>query len=586
MSITFWDNFENDALNAIAPGWVNGTGANFTVTTNTPVSGSHAFGEAAFTSGHTAVYTGAPAAADQVCQLTQVVQLDASGHGANIGPSLRTDSAATTTGYYFLPEFHGGAILVYKRVAGTFTNVANIATGITWTNGMVAIIKAQVQGTTLGCKVWAGGTAEPSSWTGTLTDASISTAGYAGLYTGSNAGANGATTSSFDDFFLGSAGTTFPTTVVTGLTGNLYKSQFNWAMSSTTGQLTTINPGAEIDLDFASATQVCLAVNVSAFASAGYPAASYPKIKYSISGGPMQTYQLQSTDNVLQLGGSLTGSNSLQLWLMGLDPYGGNPGGTPLTTKWSGANSLVIRGILLDYGATTSPQAAASKTWLAYGDSITEGEWQLGNSNVLANAVAYGDATTSHIAFVSGAMGAQLSNVSFGGQAWAGTFDGDVPQISSTYNFLYNGVSRSFASPPNYVSVNLGPNGSGLASSTILTSFLASLRESVGSSAQILVLVPFGGQARANIEAGFAAYLSANPTDNAKLIDLNDARFAGTFGTPAEFLSDGLHPTQMGQAMAAAELVHAIQTALGSTGGGNGGATGTSRSVSGGLVGL
>jgi hypothetical protein len=88
------DNFENDTVGSIAPGWVNGTGANFVVTTNLPVSSSNALGEATYTNGHTAVYTGVAALADSCFQFSQIIQLDGSGHGANLSPSLRATADA------------------------------------------------------------------------------------------------------------------------------------------------------------------------------------------------------------------------------------------------------------------------------------------------------------------------------------------------------------------------------------------------------------------------------------------------------------------------------------------------------------
>jgi lysophospholipase L1-like esterase len=581
MSTLYHDNFENDALGSIAPGWVDGSGANFVVSTNNPVSGTRAFGEAAFTNGHTAIYTGIAATADACVQASQVVQLDSNGYGANIGLSLRTDAAGGATGYYFLPDFHVGSVLLFKRVAGTYTLVNNTPMGISWTNGQKACLKAQVQGSTLTWKVWPATSAEPSAWTATAVDSSITTAGYAGVYCGSNNVNPGSTTCSFDDIFIGNAGTSFPTTVATALNVNLHTSPFNWAINSTTGQLLSINVGAELDIVAAATTQICLDVNVNAFSAASYPAASYPKIKYSIDGGPLTSYQLQPMDRVLNLATGLSsGTHTLQLWLMGLDVYGGNPASTPLTTKWSGANSLIINSILLDAGATLSTYTPPAKTWLALGDSITEGQWQLGNSNVLTNAVAYEDATTSHIALLANVFGAQICNVSFGGQSWTATFDSDIPPVPSTYNFIYNGVSRSFSAPPNYCSINLGANGTVTAST--VASFLTTLRAACGNATQLILLVPFGGQNRSAITTAYNTYKGTSPTDNLILIDLNDSRFAGTYGTPTEYLSDGLHPTTTGQAIIAASLTRAISTTLAASSE-TGGGSGTTHTVGGGI---
>ncbi len=340
---------------------------------------------------------------------------------------------------------------------------------------------------------------------------------------------------------------------VTVADANLKFSPYNWFVNGSTSAR-TVNPGS-LKLGF-SGTSIGVKVDVSALTS--FPSTSYPKIKFSIDGGLATYYQLKSSDATVPLAnGIASGSHVLQLWGAALDVYDGGNGGTPVATKWSGANALVVDGFVLDAGATTVPVTPQfTKSWLAYGDSITEGEWQLGSSSSPSNAVAYADSTSSHVRFLAEAFGADVSNIGFGGQSWTTTFNSDVPPLPSTWNFIFSGQARSFTTPPDYVSINMGSNG-GLTNSAVVTSFLTSLRAAVGVRSQVVVFVPFGGYGRTAITAGVATYKLGNPSDNVFLIDLNDGRFVGTIGTPTLYLSDGLHPNAIGQAIVASELVNA-----------------------------
>src|SRR5579859_1772827 len=68
-------------------------------------------------------------------------------------------------------------VLVLKNVAGTITTLATTTAALTYTAGAQVWIRAQGIGTSISCKAWPAGTTEPSAFTATATDASLTAAG-------------------------------------------------------------------------------------------------------------------------------------------------------------------------------------------------------------------------------------------------------------------------------------------------------------------------------------------------------------------------------------------------------------------------
>jgi PKD repeat protein len=114
--------------------------------------------------------------------------------GADVGVSFTSDLPATGGGLYFSTAvrrvgntFYSSKILVgstgkvtlnlMKTVSGTETTLkAVVATGLTYTPGMVLRVRLQALGsgtTTLNAKVWQDGQVEPSAWLATATDTTV-----------------------------------------------------------------------------------------------------------------------------------------------------------------------------------------------------------------------------------------------------------------------------------------------------------------------------------------------------------------------------------------------------------------------------
>jgi hypothetical protein len=102
---------------------------------------------------------------------SEILRLLARGSGA----------AGAESGYYF--AFNGSAqtYQLQKLVAGTLTNLTSAINFVPVANAWY-YLRFRVNGTTLSAKIWADGDAEPSAWTITFTDSSISTAGWVGVH--------------------------------------------------------------------------------------------------------------------------------------------------------------------------------------------------------------------------------------------------------------------------------------------------------------------------------------------------------------------------------------------------------------------
>src|SRR5487761_1210997 len=100
---------------------------------------------------------------------------------------------AGSGGYYLLRQT-GSQLQLIKNVSGATSTLATYA--FTPSANSFCWMRLLVQGTSLEARVWQDGTTEPSAWQISVTDSSITAAGYAGLY-----GYNGTTTPRDYDHF-------------------------------------------------------------------------------------------------------------------------------------------------------------------------------------------------------------------------------------------------------------------------------------------------------------------------------------------------------------------------------------------------
>ena len=179
-----------DALSAgvVPTNWVAKTGI-WQVGTTQPTTGhSHTFGSTTKADGDAALLTGISAVADMDMLYAQKL-VWTSGRSPTIGPILRADSANANNYTIVTTGFGAGATYyVFKKVSGGYSAisagaVAGSAAGITsFANGDTMWLRARIVGNVISVRAWKGGNAEPSTWDVSVTDSSVTAAGYGGFY--------------------------------------------------------------------------------------------------------------------------------------------------------------------------------------------------------------------------------------------------------------------------------------------------------------------------------------------------------------------------------------------------------------------
>ena len=79
-------------------------------------------------------------------------------------------------GYGIQLQSNSGTVSVMKNVNGTVTTLQNVAGGQQVSTGK-QWLRLRVVGSTIQFKIWSDGTAEPTSWTSTLTDSAVTATG-------------------------------------------------------------------------------------------------------------------------------------------------------------------------------------------------------------------------------------------------------------------------------------------------------------------------------------------------------------------------------------------------------------------------
>jgi lysophospholipase L1-like esterase len=329
-TVFYSDNFDADTVGALPSGWSNIGSATWQVGTTSPTSGTRDLEDPTFHAGGIAVYTGTSSAANADGQISQVVSLNGSGLGANTGLFLR-ESSDGRNGYLFAPNFSSGtgnpySVFIFKEINGAFTLLNTTSIGLSWSNGDIAVLKAEVSGTTLSWKIWKSTSSEPGSWNFSTTDSSVSSAGYIGLYEGQNNSIATGSISTADNIYWGTPGMTFGSAAsatsftVSGPTiGSVNATSTNFTVTPNGTYTGTITPSTSGSGTFAPTSLT--------FASSS-AAQTFTYTPSSTSGSP-HTISLSSSPTLTNSSGSIaytvTSSNVVPVnnaaWLAGLSPY-------------------------------------------------------------------------------------------------------------------------------------------------------------------------------------------------------------------------------------------------------------------------
>lgn len=337
-----------------------------------------------------------------------------------------------------------------------------------------------------------------------------------------------------------------PAAVVSARDANLRAglSPYNWVV--TDHGVNTAVCGASLTVGFTGTRTVALEVDTSRLV---LPATTrFPIIAWTVNGGPEQTRQLAAGDRSILLAAG-TADPVIDLYVKGMCPWVNRYDGDPPP------NSLTITGFTVDDGAATTAVEQPRGIWLAIGDSITSGDGAAyaekqgrPKNDLWAES---DDARASYARLVSRHFGYRDSRLAYGGYNWSGGL-AKVPKLATLIDQTTSSASRLqggvLQPPPDVVSVNLGTNGKPQLDDVVGS--LLAVRKRAGPQAVLIVMVPFSGAAKAEVTAGFEAYVQESGDRRAHLVDLGRFPFA---------TADGVHPTAAGHKAIVERLLPALE---------------------------
>lgn len=301
--------------------------------------------------------------------------------------------------------------------------------------------------------------------------------------------------------------------------GTVYFSPYNWASPSDTVK-DSINAGAYFKTTFSGAN-CALAFNTYGEAE------PLTQVSVSVDGMDAKIYPVRGSIPCTPSSLVATTVHSLRVSLKAT---------SETLTRW--ATTPATRAELTGISIGTSQSFYAPKvyprTLLFYGDSITEGVRTLGETQTYDTD--RNDNAVEWSAQVAQRLNAEYGMVGFGGTGLINPGSGGVPILSQSWNVIYPGVPRSFATCPDAMIENEGTNdrsGNAATFQTNETAFLSAFTAMCPATKSI-VMRPFGGGQWDALQASVAAVGGRNVS----LLDTTG------FLDPAMGVDSlGLHPT-------------------------------------------
>jgi hypothetical protein len=308
---------------------------------------------------------------------------------------------------------------------------------------------------------------------------------------------------------------------------HLYFSEQNWVVNDTVAF--GVNPGSYLKLAFTNSSAVNLTLQANDASCTSD--CDYLSIAYSVDNGERLIQRVLSNSTHFALASKLSDDASpdrphtLELFIYNSVQH---------NNRWTdpghhGGAALLVKGVELDAGAVTVAPTLRPRRALFFGDSITEGvAAQCKHAASCTSTRATGDlcgnaATKTWGPAVAAALGAEYSQVGFGGLGWVVPGGGGVVPFFTPGNATLSSWGRVWAGAPprsfaglDYVFVlhatNDGLRGAaGPVVAASVAGWLAATREAVGPRTAIFLTVPFGGFGGPNqpvgaLRAGFEAY--------------------------------------------------------------------------------
>jgi lysophospholipase L1-like esterase len=345
----------------------------------------------------------------------------------------------------------------------------------------------------------------------------------------------------------------------------LFWSPGNWdhltagTFSVATDTMQTTAPGAY--LKFAVTGTVNLALSIDTSPMGSFPSGDFPIIRTSIDNAPFTDAQFTvgQTTLTLSTGLSPSATHSVEVFYrMAMLTEGDAWGSSGI----SPTNVVRIQGIVIDSGGSVPTLTLRSKRMLIFSDSIGEGE------HVFTDGT--NDSTQAFPAIVAQALAAEYGQICYGGHGWGQTSSGNVPGLTTSYQYLSVGRLRSFSSL-DYILIVEGGNDAraGAAGSSIQSdcqAVLTALRTVCGSATKIIIAVECMGSYSSDLSAAVTAYKASSGDAHVYFTDVSALFTSGvftlTFGSTTQWTYDGVHPLVYGQARYAAALAQGITAAI------------------------
>jgi hypothetical protein len=246
MTILHQNNFNAETTGALPTGWTAKVGT-WAVQAAGGESGSKSFGCSPSVDGNAVLYTGATARTDMQVQ-TDNVMLDSATYNSRlpfVSHILRSDAAYANCYLCILQDATGTdtqfSAAIYKKVGGSLSAVtvtAGSALPSIPVAGDVYHFKSKIVGSAISLYVWKNSDTEPTTPTFTATDASVTAAGYAGLYNSTLSTTAPVTADNFVLDDTASAAAAFTLTGATAVDGFTFQRSGTTATASFAGTYT------------------------------------------------------------------------------------------------------------------------------------------------------------------------------------------------------------------------------------------------------------------------------------------------------------------------------------------------------------
>jgi lysophospholipase L1-like esterase len=264
------------------------------------------------------------------------------------------------------------------------------------------------------------------------------------------------------------------------------------------------------------------------------------KFRWSINSGPLQSATLHTGQDLLPLASGLPDrQHSLTLFLAATDAN---------YDRWQiPRQSVRIRSLVIDDAARLRPpDDRPLHRAVIFGDSITEGAWNLGDSYRVAEGrwvdwVPHSDATQAWPRFLADALQFDYGVIGSGGMSWLRPSHSGIPPLPESWRLHWAGHPRAFTPAPDLVIVNMGTNDGTRDTSAAVTSWLRDVRHAAGPRVPIFLLIPFGQQNKEPLSRG--ARSANDPLVH--LIDCGPEAATGLnkYREASAASFDGLHPS-------------------------------------------